>query len=966
MKQAYSKDIFRTIQKEKKRFIALMLITLLGVCMLTGLKASCDDLRYSADLFFDEHNLFDLKILSTLGLTDADVEALKAVDGVKDAEGTFSDTVYTTHDNKKKSVELKALSERGINVPYILEGSLPEKENEIAVTKKYCNETGKKVGDFIEIEEGKNVTLLQTEYKISGIVIDVTDINSTEGSVAFRANSSTDYTFFVLPQVIESEVFTAVYVTLANTASLACFTEDYEETVNKVTDVLETGFVKEREQARYNEVTGKAWDEVNDAEQEMEEEFAKAEKEIADAKKELEDGKEELRKAEETLEEEEANAAQQLLDARTQIEDGMAQIEGMAAMYGGMIPQLEAQFVSLQEALKEVEAKEAEAAEKFAEARVELEEAKQEIADGEAELNENIETFETEKADAYAELEEAKQEIADIKMTEWYVTDRSALSGYANIQSDADCIEAIGSAFPIIFLTVAVLISLTTITRMVEEDRSFIGTYKALGFTDKEIRKKYTTYAALASIAGGILGDVFGYIVLPEILFTIFGVMYQLPEYMLRFDIVYGGGGVLLFAGAIVLAAFLSCEAELKSMPASLMRPKAPRSGSRIFLERIPFIWKRLSFLNKVTARNLFRYKKRFLMTVFGIMGCTALLVCGYTIKDTVTELMPKQYENVYRYDLMLIAEDNEKLTEYVTTEQQIASYLYAGITNVKLINADGEETTVQLTVIPDNADLSSYISLFNEEREKLTLTDETIFVTINAAKLLDVTAGDTIQVQTLNLLQAEVDITDITMNYMGNHIYMTTSVCERLFGETELNGAFIILDETCTSQTAFADEIAEKEGILSAIGTEKMREGFEPGFRIINMVVYIVIILAAALAFVVLFTLATTNISERERELATIKVLGFYDREVHSYVNKETLILTSLGIVLGLPIGKVFGEWLMAVLNLPSIYFETCIYPISYVISAGLAFVFALLVNLMTNRTLDHINPVEALKSIE
>ena len=966
MKLAYSKDIFRTIKKEKKRFIALMLITLLGVCMLTGLKASCDDLRYSADVFFDKQHLFDLKILSTLGLTDADVEALKQVDGIKDVEGTFSDTVYTIHDNKKKSVELKALSEQGINVPYMIEGKLPEKENEIAVTKKYCNETGKKIGDSIVLEEGKNVTLLQTEYKICGIVIDVEDINSAEGTVAFRGNSSTDYTFFVLPQVIESEAFTAVYLTLNDTADLPCFKEEYETKIEEMTDWLEANLLEKRELARYEEITGEAWDEVNDAELEMEEEFAKAEEEIADAKKELADAKEELRKAEDTLEKEETNAKQQLLDARTQIEDGIAQIESMAAMYGGMIPQLEAQLVPLQDALKEVEIKEAEAAEKFADAYAELEEARQELVDGEAKLQENIETFESEKADAYKELEEAKQEIADMKMTEWYITDRSALSGYANMQSDADCIEAIGKAFPVIFLTVAVLISLTTITRMVEEDRGFIGTYKALGFTDKEIRKKYITYAALASLAGGILGDVFGYVVLPEILFTIFSVMYQLPDYMLGFDVVYGIGGILLFIGVIVLAAFLSCEAELKHMPASLMRPKAPRSGSRIFLERIPFIWKRLSFLNKVTARNLFRYKKRFFMTVFGIMGCTALLVCGYTIKDTVAELMPKQYETVYCYDLMLIAEDNEKLTEYVTTEEQIASYIYAGINNVKLINADGEETTVQLTVIPDDADLPSYISLFNEERETLTLTDDSIFITINAAKLLDLEVGDTIQVQTLNLLQAEVKITHITMNYMGNHIYMTASAYENLFGETELNGAFVKLTSSCSDQTAYAEEMAEKEGILSAIGTEKMRAEFEPSFKIINLVVYIVITLAAALAFVVLFTLATTNISERERELATIKVLGFYDREVHAYVNKETLILTSLGILLGLPVGKVFGEWLMAVLNLPSIYFETCIHPISYVISAGMAFIFALLVNLMTNRTLDKINPVEALKSIE
>ena len=274
MKQAYSKDIIRTIQKEKKRFIAIMIIALLGVCMLTGLKASCDDLRKTADIFFDEQNLFDLKVVSTLGLTEEDIETLASIPGIEAVEGAFSDTVYTTYAKKKKSVELKTLSERGINVPYIIEGKLPTKVNEIVVTKKYSNETGKKIGDTLVLEDAKNVTLLCETYTISGIVIDVMDINSTEGSVAFRANSSTDYIFYVLPSAIESEAFTNLFITLSETDGLYCYSEQYEEQVKEVLHRLETEVKETREQARYDEIVGEALAELADAQQEAEKEFA--------------------------------------------------------------------------------------------------------------------------------------------------------------------------------------------------------------------------------------------------------------------------------------------------------------------------------------------------------------------------------------------------------------------------------------------------------------------------------------------------------------------------------------------------------------------------------------------------------------------------------------------------------------------------------------------------------------------
>ena len=501
---------------------------------------------------------------------------------------------------------------------------------------------------------------------------------------------------------------------------------------------------------------------------------------------------------------------------------------------------------------------------------------------------------------------------------------------------------------------------------MVEEDRGLIGTYKALGFTDKEIRRKYVVYALLACIFGGILGDFLGFVVLPKVIFWVFGVMYDLQQYYLAFDFFSGIGAILLFIAGIVGAAFVSCNTTLAHMPAVLMRPKAPKNGSRVFLERITPIWSRLSFLNKVTARNLFRYKKRLFMTLFGIAGCTSILLAGYTIKDTITEMMPLQYEKTMVYDLMVIADDSDQMMEYIEEETAIRSYIHPMISNIKIINEEGREETVQLIVLSEGESLRGYINLYDKQDNKLRLEDGDVFTTINVANVLGYTKGDTITMQTLQLETADVEVTEIAMNYLGNYVYMNQNTYEEYFGEFEANGVIALLNGSDEAHEKFADELGAKQGILSAIATSSFGANFDTAFQVINLVVTIVIVLAAALAFVVLFTLSTTNISERERELATIKVLGFFDREVHLYVNKETIILTSLGILMGMPIGKVFGIWLMSILQMPSIYFADTLYPISYLIAGVMAITFALIVNFITDRSLDKINPVEALKSIE
>lgn len=959
MKKAFNKDIFRSIKKGRKRFIAIAVIAALGVTMLTGIRAGCVDLRYSADSFFDEQNLYDISVLSTLGLTEDDIEALRAVEAVDAAEGGYTKTVYTENDGKLYSAEMRSLSEEGINQYMVKEGNLPKEADEIAVTEKFLSESGKSVGDTFIIED-------EGEFVITGVILDTLDINSEHGAVAFRSTSTTDYVFVATKEAMEDEVYTVAYLTLKDTDDFLCYSEEYSTAVAEVITDIEETIKPVREEARYEEITSEAYEEIEEAQTKAEEELADAWAELEEARIEIEDGKEEIENAKEELEVGRAEAEEQFAAAREEIRLGREQIETTIAMYGGSNPYLDQKLAELEAAEAEIAANEEAVYQELKTAEAELETAEEELLEGEEEYLDGLQEYEDGKEELEEEIADAIKEVEELEYTQWYVQDRMSLGGYGNIKTDADCIESVGTVFPIVFLLVAVLISLTTVARMVEEDRGLIGTYKALGFTDGEIRKKYLIYAFMASLIGSIVGDVCGYVILPKILFIVFKVMYSLPEYLITFDYLYGIGGIVLFVVAICAATYFACQAELKHMPAALMRPKAPRAGSRIFIEYIKPLWKRISFLNKVTARNLFRYKRRLFMTVAGIMGCTALLVCGFAVYDTVSELLPKQYETTYQYDLMAVAEDNDKLLSYVEGDELLEDYINVKLDTVKIINAEGKEEKVQLYVVPKDSSIEEYIHLETMENKTITLEDGDVFVTVNASNVLGFELNDVITLQDLKLNRAEVKVSGIVRNYLGNNIFMTQATYEELFGEFEANALLAHFSEECENPVLYAEELAEKEGILSASSMEEMQEEFTSAFFIINMVVYLIIFMAAGLAFTVLFTLSTTNISERERELATIKVLGFYDKEVHLYVNKETIILTLVGILLGLPLGAFLGSLLTGALNMPSIFFDTVIYPISYVYSAGMALLFAVLVNLITNRSLNAIDPVEALKSIE
>ncbi len=654
--------------------------------------------------------------------------------------------------------------------------------------------------------------------------------------------------------------------------------------------------------------------------------------------------------------------------SRQSIRDGLAQLAAQKARAQEGLDTARSALAQLDAGQRELITQRADALTQLADAQTQLDDGFAQLADAQAELDDGRATFEEERDDALAQIADARADVDAVEPATWYVQNRSGLGSYSSVDSDASSIETIANIIPVIFYIVAILVSLTTATRMVEEERTLIGLYKALGYSKARILSKYLAYTATAALIGGILGDILGFVLIPYILFYIFQAMYLLPLFSLQFNLFYAVLGVAAFVIGIAGSTFITCRADLRETPASLMRPRAPRAGSRIFLEHIRPLWRHLDFLNKVTARNLFRYKKRFAMTVFGIMGCTALLICGFSIKNTVESLAPRQYEDIYRYDLMAVtqADDFETCQTLLEDSGEVRNLQALGIDNIT-VEFDGAKESMQLYVVPRGASIESYVSLETLSGEPIDLDEAGVVITNNAATVLGLAQGDTVQLTTTALNEADAPVNAITRNYLGNAVYMTQDAYEELFGEPlELNGFFAHLAGDNAEQLEFADELEASEDFLSITSTAKMHQQFEKSFTLINVVVYVIIGLAAGLAFVVLFTLSTVNIGEREREIATIKVLGFRVGEVRTYINKETFVLTLIGILVGLPAGWALSESFTYILKMPSIFFDVEVAPWCYALAAAFSVVFALVVSRITNRMLDRVNMVEALKSPE
>lgn len=987
---AFIKDMVRMWLHAWKRFISIALISLLGVAVLTGIYAGCRDAFLATDRFFDTQGLHDIQVLSTAGLTDDDIAALRKISGVAKVQGERSQTV-TVDLNGKKTVTMQEIGTNGIDQPYLQSGRMPEKSGEIAVTRKFIKDSGCKKGDHITVtpqdsasssvtdsaesdtQDGKRAARVTdsgesdnqapsfpTELTIVGVVLDPQDLTNPDGysgTNAFRSSATSDYTFFAPSDGVTGSMYTAVTILVKGAADKDSFSDVYDATVSEVADRIDGTVRTNRQKARHQELLDAGTKQIDEAKAQTDKQFA---------------------------------AAQQQIDSnRSQLNQQIDQIVNMQAG---------AAAGSLDETTRET-------------LRETVIAASPQLAEAKAQLDQAQSKLDQQKKDTERTLQSKQNELEDsIPQVRWYVQDRSQIGGFSSLKSDLESIQSLGNAFPIVFLLVAVMMSLTAMARMVEEDRGLIGTYTGLGYGRLAVASRYLLFALFACLIGGGLGLIAGFLGIPAFLLVVLRGLYVMPDVRLAYDWLYGTAGVALFVVGVLAATVYACAQEMRQKPASLMRPKAPRAGSRILLERIKPLWNRMSFLGKVTARNIFRFKSRLIMTVGGVAGCTALIVCGLAINDTVAALGAKQYQDVYQYDLMVVANDDDAdaMRQKVASDGRVTSSMDVRVESGDLTGDSGSES-IQLVAVPDSerSEFGKMVTLqpvrsswVDGAADTVSLGDDGVIVSQSAASAMGVKAGGMVTLTNGDDMQAEAHVSAVIRSVIGSDVYVSETYYRQLFdtaasgtssassasdsGESDnqngesgtSNGAssngqqlvwnamYAKLKGSGESQAAYAEKLEDDDAVMKAVSCAHMAESFK--FDLMGAVVALIVALAGGLALVVLFTLANTNVSEREREMATLKVLGFFDKEVHHYVNREMMMLTMMGVVLGLPLGRFVGGLLTAALNMPALYFEVECTPLSYVIAAGATMAFALLVQLFVNPVLDRIDPISSLKSVE
>lgn len=672
------------------------------------------------------------------------------------------------------------------------------------------------------------------------------------------------------------------------------------------------------------------------------------------------------------------DADSQLAGYKQKLDEGAASLASSKAKLDESEKQLASALSQMQSGQSQIDAGWAEIKKQestLEQGEADIEQAEAELADGRKEYEEAKAEAEAELADGEKKIADAQEEIDKIKNPKWYVYDRSTLPEYTGYGDNADRMKAIGKVFPVIFFLVAALISLTSMTRMVEEQRTEIGTMKALGYHKITIASKYLGYALLATMGGSIFGVLFGEKVLPYIIIYAYGILYHhLPEILTPYNLSYGIAATLAAVACTMGATLAACYKELSAQPAVLMRPPAPKKGKRVFLERITFIWKRLSFIWKSTVRNLMRYKKRFFMTIFGIGGCMALMLVGFGLRDSIFDISAVQYEEIQVYDGTAYLEEDisekeqESIKKFMEENANIRRYTEVNMQVVTLINGDKEWDTYECVPASLN-EIEDFIH-FRDRRNKevYELSDNGAIISEKTAKLLNAREGDTIYIKDEEEGNRPLKIEYICENYMGHYIYLAPKLYETVYGQSPKYNSILYKTEDASKEAleAVGQKLLKEDGVLSISYMSDIQKQLNDMLKSLNLVIVVLIVSAGMLAFVVLYNLNNINITERQRELATIKVLGFYDREVATYVYRENVILTIIGAGAGMIMGRILHLFIIQTVEVDAAMFGRNINFPSYIYSFLFTIAFSAFVNWVMYFKLKKIDMVESLKSIE
>ena len=1198
MKNAMQKDFWREIGHTRSRFFSIMILVALSVAFLSGLKATAPDMKHTGDDYLDSLHLADIQVLSTLGLTDEDIAALRAQDKIEDAEGEYVIDAFASSDSLDAVVKVLSLTDRGISDVLLREGRMPERADECVVEENMLSLMSISIGDTITLTPGDDLSdaLAQDTYTVVGTVRSPVYLAVERGTSTL--GSGTVKAYLYLPrEAFTLDYYTAAYVRVSGAEEMTAFYDEYDDYIDDVIDSLED-FSDARAILRHDELVDEATEKLDDAQKELDDAKAEADKELGDARKELadarkelddgwkeyDDGKQELADSRTKLDDAKAEledgeqeyadgvkkydqavrdyekgqkdyadgvkdyekGAQQLADGESELEagkekldEGQKQLDALgntvagalqndpnyAGVTGGTIidelgrgdentaaatdaaldkmrAQLEGGIAQAQQGLAQIDAgieqcdevlaqidaalaklgedqseqaaaqraelvqqrakpaaqrsalvqqrgevsaqlselqsqlaalstvssgsiaankqqldqgrvdyesgkqqlsagyrdlrdgkKELDKAkkelddgwkeyydgeEKYADGEKELADAYIELTDGEKDYREGLREYEDGKAeadekiaDAEEKIADARRKVADIESCEWYLFSRSYNPGYTGYGQDAERMANLASVFPVIFFLVAALVCLTTMTRMVEEQRVQIGSLKAMGYSGLAISRKYLLYGLLPSLTGGVFGLVIGYILFPKMIFTAYQIMYQMPNIELR---AYGGISAYSLLAAVActtIATLWACLATLRETPASLMRPRTPKAGKRVFLEYIKPLWRKMSFTHKVTARNLFRYQKRFWMTVIGIGGCTALIIAGFGMRSSLLFTMSRQYDDLFHYSAQVtlssnvLPEERQAVEDFLAGDSRVVNDVPCTASSATVITSS-YSTTAYVEVM-EAGEIGKVIDLLDcKTGEPITMEDTGVYIDQKLSELLKVSVGDTFFLD--GDARGDVTVAGIYEHYTGHFIYMTPSYYEQtLHADSEPNAYLMNFtsDDTDTCNAIF-EKLLSMNGVVTTSRMRDTQDTYMHSMERVDFVVVIIILAAAALAMVVLFNLSNINITERQRELATIKLLGFYDKEVSAYVYRENIVLTVFGILMGCFMGHWLHIYLVRSTEIDLMMFGRQTAPSAYVYAAILTMLFSVLVNVLAHFKMKKIDMVESLKSAE
>lgn len=1080
MKQtAFNKEIWRSITHSLGRFIAIFAIVALGVGFYAGLQMTAPDMRLAADRFYDETNLFDIRVVSTMGLSESDIEKLAEVEGVQavqpawetDAEGEIGGEPYTFRIHSIGGMEFEghpiAASASSdvdanprMNDLVLVDGRMPEGPGECVISADRIMNEPVQLGDRITLTEGLmdlSDVLRETQFTVVGTVTSSYYTSSTTmGSTTLGSGTVQQFMYVPASDFAEDYPITEAFIQVEGARELESGSDDYKDVVDQVMERV-NAIAAQQEQARAEELKRDAQKELDDARAEYEAERADAEDQLAQAKDQLDSALDQIQASERKIDsgqreyddgrsqlseqrkqaESQLSAGQQKLDEQaaqlsstkasltsqrqqlasaevqlkqalaldpeneqlqqqlaqtqaglSQVDSGLAQVEQGEKQLEVGRQQLEQQRAQAKEQLDAAQTKINQAAADLANGRVQLREGRVEYESGLAEYEENRAKADQEFADAEADLASAQADIDAIETPDWLVMDRTKNYGAESFAQDATRISHIAAVFPLIFFLVAALVALTTMTRMVDEERMLIGTYKALGYSRTRITSKYLIYAAAASISGSIVGIAALAFSLPAIIMSAYAIVYVVPTEGLQLDWPIALASAGLGVGITLVSTAAAAISTLRESPAALMLPPAPKAGKRILLERIRPIWSRLSFLWKVTCRNIFRYKKRLVMTIVGIAGCTALLLTGFGLQDSINDIIDKHFGNVVKYIVVVTQEedasedDRSALRDAISDAGAIAQVqahtesmvAVGGGAGADKANPDTEDLTAEVVVPEDAQEFEQMQVLRNRlSGEQLQLEDQGVVITEKLATENGIEVGDNIVLAVKDDMGNATDrlfavpVTGIAENYVSHKVFMTPDAYQEVFGDqAKFNTVFADIADDPTARTNLSETAQQIESVRTVGYNDETIDSYKTALKSVNMVVVVLILAAALLAFIVLYNLTNINITERIREIATLKVLGFTSREVQQYIFRETIILSILGALVGLVLGIFLENFVVVTAEVNEVMFGRDIHPLSFVLAFALTMVFTVLVMLVMRRKLANVNMVESLKSNE